>query len=153
MCTRRFLIALVPAALIRAAADDEIRDLLALIASALAEADLRRVFDQFDPDMPELPTLRAHLEALTTQANVLSSIVVVESVEEEGACRADLDWVMEIRSKNVTGFIEQRRALVKCAFRKVKRKWRIVGLSPVSFFAPVSRAAGAPRQAPRNPAA
>jgi hypothetical protein len=122
-----------------AATDDEIRDVLALIASALAEANPAGLFEQFDPGMPELPTLRSHLEALMTHANVLSSIELVEGAGDGGNYTADLDWILEIRPKPETGPLERRRERIKCAFRKQKRRWRVVSLAPVSFFAPSTR--------------
>jgi hypothetical protein len=148
MIARRSLLLLSVAGLLPAAVDDEIRDVLAVIASALAESNLLNVFAQFDPDMPQFPELRAHLEALAAQATIASSVVVIEGEQAENRYTAALDWMMEIRPLAVGAKLQQRRERVRCTFRKTGRKWRIVSLEPIAFFAPLNSAAGVVRPAP-----
>jgi hypothetical protein len=148
MIGRRALLWLPAAGLLRAGVDDEIRDVLAVIASALADSNLLNVFEQFDPETPQLAQLRAHLEALTAQAAVASSIVVLQGERQGDRYTATLDWSMEIRPYAVGARLERRRERMPCAFRNQGRKWRITLLEPVAFFAPLKLAAGAGPQAP-----
>jgi hypothetical protein len=151
MIARRAFLLLPAVRLLRAAVDEEIRDVLAVIASALADNNLLNVFAQFDPGMPQLSELRAHLEALTAQAAVASSIVVLEGAQEEDRYEAALDWMMEIRPLAVGARLEHRRERVRCSFRKQRRKWRITSLEPVAFFAPLKPTASAAQRAPHIP--
>ena len=147
MIARRALWLLPCAGLLRAAVDDEIRDVLAVIAAALADSNLLNVFAQFDRDMPQLPLLRSHLQALTAEASVASSILVIEGSQEQDRYHAVLDWIMELRPAAVGGKLERRRAQVRCSFGKQGRRWRITALEPVAFFAPLKQGASAARPA------
>ena len=151
MIPRRAVLLLPAARLLRAGVDEEIRDVLAVIASALADNNLLNVFAQFDPAMPDLALLRTHLEALTAQAAVASSVVVAEGAQEEDRYNAVLDWMMEIRPFAVGAKLERRRERVRCSFRKERRKWRITALEPVAFFAPLKPSANAAPPAPPIP--
>jgi hypothetical protein len=146
MIARRAVLGLPLALGATAAVDEDIRDVLAVIASALAESNLLNVFAQFDPSMEGLPLLRRHLEALTVEAEVASSIVVLEGAQEGDRYTAVLDWIMEIRpSAAGGGRSSRRRERVRCAFRKLKRKWKITALEPLAFFEPLTPAADAAR--------
>jgi hypothetical protein len=150
MIARRALLWISAAGLCSATVDEEIRDVLAVIASALADSNLLNVFAQFDRDTPNLALLRAHLEALTAQAAVASSIIVLEGNQEGDRYMAALDWSMEIRPYAVGAKLERRRERIQCAFRKQRRKWRITTLAPVAFLAPLKLAADAGPQALPN---
>lgn len=150
MIARRTVLAFPLALRATAAVDEDIRDVLAVIASALAESNLLHVFAQFDPEMEGLAVLRRHLETLTGQAAVASSIVVLEGAQEEDRYAAVLDWIMEIRPLAGVGGASRRRERVRCAFRKLKRKWKISALEPLAFFEPLKPAAGAAPPASRT---
>jgi hypothetical protein len=137
MISRRELLLLValPSAL-RGAISEEIRDVFALVASALAEGNPANLMEQFDTAMPEYRDLRSSLEALTAHAWVASSIRVDSEQGDEKSYSVELDWLMEIRPRGFRAQVERRRETVRCTLRKRRRRWLITAIGPISFFAP-----------------
>jgi hypothetical protein len=121
---------------LRGAVSDEIRDVFASIASALSEGNSLGLMEQFDPAMEEYAALRDALEALVSQAVVLSSIRIATEAGQENTYAVELDWLMEIRPRAEAAGIERRREMVRCRLEKRRKKWRITSLEPVMFFRP-----------------
>jgi len=103
-------------------------DLVAPLATALANGDADGFAASLPKDLPNRTELRANIEALIAHADVTSSVDVVNS--EKGS--AELDWYMQIRSRQTAGVVERRRGAVKIEWRKKK----LISLEPASFFAP-----------------
>lgn len=125
---------------------EEIIDLLARMATALSEGNPAMFLDAFDRTMPGYAGLESHVFALLSQAQVASS---VKLTEDEGDARhrlVELDWLLEIRSKQAAGPTERRQQTVRARLERRKKAWKIVLLEPISLFAPSTlRPGGAPR--------
>lgn len=80
--------------------------------------------------------LRADIGALTAHRRIASSVSV--GVPEGGPEQwtASVDWLLELTPKLDPGPVERRRQTLRVSVRKRGKRWRIVGLAPVGFFAP-----------------
>jgi hypothetical protein len=133
MARRVFLMAL--AAPLLADARQEILDLVTEMASALSEGNGLAFLDHVDHSMRDYEKLERNIMALTAQNEVTSSIALLTEDGDDHARSADLDWFLQIRSREQTGPLERRRQTVKCGLERGKKKWRVVSLEPISFFA------------------
>jgi hypothetical protein len=126
--TRRTLLLLLPAASILSADDrTDALDAIARLASALSDGEVAMAGDILPRDAPNYEELRANLRALIQQAEVTSSVEVLDAAEGS----ATLDWYMEIRSRETRSILERRRGKVSIRFRRK----RLVSLEPASMFA------------------
>ena len=68
-----------------------------------------------------------------------SGFQCLEIVSDQGddvRRQLELDWFLQIRSKLATGPLERRRDKVTCRLERKKKRWKVVSLEPVKFFAP-----------------
>jgi hypothetical protein len=119
-------------------ADDaaDVWDLLSHVAGALSEGNVVEFLKAFDHSMPGYSTLEANVTALVRDYQVGSSI---EPITEEGNSRArtlDLDWFLELVEQEDNTNVTRRREKVRCRVAKMGKKWKIVSLEPLAFFAP-----------------
>ena len=114
---------------------DDIIDLFASMAAALSEINVPQFMDAFDKDMPDYERIRAGVAALVNQAEVASSVEPLKDEGDESKRTVDLDWYLEIRSLAPDGPLVRRRQVVHCELRKEKKRWKIVSLKPLDFFA------------------
>ncbi|MCU1275976.1 MAG: hypothetical protein JWO48_3407 [Bryobacterales bacterium] len=137
--TRRgWLIALAAPLLAPLLADvrQDILDLFTAMASALSEGNGLAFLEHIDHAMPDYEKLEQNVLALVAQNEVLSSIDVLKQEGNNEEQTVELDWFLQIRSREETGPLERRRQIVKCRLRRTKKKWKVVSLEPISFFAP-----------------
>lgn len=106
------------------------------MAAALSEINVPQFMDAFDKDMPDYDRIRAGVAALVNQAEVASSVEPLKDEGDESKRTVDLDWYLEIRSLAPDGPLVRRRQVVHCELRKEKKRWKIVSLKPLDFFAP-----------------
>ena len=114
-------------------------DLFASMAQALSAGNPADFLASFDPRMPDYRKLESHIFALLNQAEVTSSVELVQDQGDEQRRRVELDWILEIRSNQPAGFSERRRQLVKAALARRGKSWKITSLEPLTFFAPPNR--------------
>jgi len=121
---------LLLASVVAVVADDrtDALDAVAPLADALSNSDAQAFFRILPAEMPGRSDLRDNVAALMAQAEVSSSVEVI-NVEKD---TADLDWYMEIRSRETRSVVERRRGVVKIRFRKRRLQF----IEPASFFAP-----------------
>jgi len=133
--TRRgWLIAL--AAPLLAGAREDILDLFTAMASALSEGNGLAFLDHVDHSMPNYQKLEQNVLALVAQNEILSSLDVLKQEGTDEEQDVELDWFLQIRSREENGPLERRRHNVKCRLKRTKKKWKATSLEPVSFFAP-----------------
>ncbi len=133
--TRRgWLIAL--AAPLLADTKQDVLDLFTAMASALSEGNGLAFLDHIDHSMPDYQKLEQNVLALVAQNEVLTSIDVLKQEGTEEQQTVELDWFLQIRSREENGPLERRRQSVKCRLTHTKKKWKVMSLEPVSFFAP-----------------
>ncbi|HUK16877.1 MAG TPA: hypothetical protein VLW65_10705 [Bryobacteraceae bacterium] len=133
--TRRLLLLVSLAFCLRADSEQEVVDLIASAATGLS-ADNPDVFlDAFDPAMPGYDKLRDSILALTSAAKLSCSIDVKSNEGDDAARSLELDWILRIDHKDGSTGSTRRQQTVKCRLKKSGKKWRIVALEPVDFFA------------------
>jgi hypothetical protein len=117
-------------------AHGDVLEAVASMAAALTAVNVPEFMDAFDKNMPDYETLKENVTALVNQAEVTSSIEPVQEDGDEARRVVDLDWYIEVRSLLQDGPIVSRRQIIHCELRKEKKKWKVVSLKPLDFFAP-----------------
>jgi len=117
-------------------AQQQIFDLFSKIASALSDDDPAMFLESLDPAMPRLADFRRNLVALTDVADLSNSLEVVNETGDENARNAEVDWFLEIVGKSASHTVERRREVVKFRLERKGKKWKIVSIEPLQFFAP-----------------
>ena len=134
--TRRALRLVPLAARLRADSAQQVWDLFTSMASALSAGDASAFLNAFDTAMPGYEALRAGVTALLREAEVQSSIELVEEAGDDGRRTVELDWLVHIVYRQDGAVAERRRERVKLRVEKSGKKWRIASLEPLQFFAP-----------------
>ena len=137
--SRRAFLALLAAPL-AADSHQEVFDLLTEMASALSEGNALAFLKPIDRAMPDYQKLQDNVVALVAQNDLASSIEVLKDEGDDKRRRVELDWFLELRSHEIHGPYERCRKVVKCRLERDKKKWKIVALEPVDFFASPSPA-------------
>jgi hypothetical protein len=116
---------------------DEIVDVVSSMANALSTVNAPKFMDAIDKSMPDYDKLKSDVAALMNQAEVTSSIEMLEENGDEARRTVDLDWYLEVRSLSPDGPIVRRREVIHCELvRKDKKHWKVASLKPLDFFAP-----------------
>jgi hypothetical protein len=139
MRRRTFILALggaAGAARLRADAQQQVFDLFTRIASALSEDDPTIFLESVDQDMPHFQDFQNDLQALTGQAQLSNSIEAVSEEGDEAHRTEALDWFLEIVGKSESRPVERRRAVVNFRLERRGKRWKIVSIDPLHFFAP-----------------
>jgi hypothetical protein len=139
MTRRRAILAVASVSLAPPLDADDAGDIWELLTEAAAELSAGNAPDfmrAFDRSMPGYPVLAANVSGLTAAYEVESSIEML-SEEGSGSTRTvELDWYLElIEQQDETNTI-RRRDRVTCRLMKLGKKWKIVALEPLAFFAP-----------------
>ncbi len=119
-------------------AHDEVVDLFASMAAALAEINVAQFMDAFDKSAPDYGKLKDEVTALVKQAEISSSVEPLKDEGDDNKRLVEMDWVLEIRSLIPDGPLVRRREIIRCELRKDKKRWKIVALKPIEFFAPAN---------------
>ena len=114
---------------------EEVVDLITSAAASLSAGNAAAFLAAFDRAMPGYEKLRANVAALERQAEVQSFIDLVEDEGDDRRRSVELDWVLRIRREQ-EATASRRQQRVKIRVEKSGRKWRIVALEPLEFFAP-----------------
>ena len=114
----------------------EIAGIVGSMAAALADDNIPGFMAPFEKDMPEYDRLRSDVAALIGQAELTSDIEPVNDEGDAAKRSVDLDWTMQIRSREMAGPLVQRRQTIHVQLVKMKKGWRITSISPLDFFAP-----------------
>ena len=134
--TRRALLLVPLAARLRADSAQQVWDLFTSMASALSAGDAAAFLNAFNPAMPGYEALRAGVTALLSEAEVQSSIELVEDQGDDRSRTVELDWLGHIVDRQDGALAERRQQRVKCRVQKSGKKWRVESLDPLQFFAP-----------------
>ena len=149
---RSVVLASVVAAFACADAHDDVVEVVTSMAGALSDTgddtsshspSVSRFMSAFSKDMPDRDTLEKNVTALVNNADVSSSIEPLTEDGNDQTYKIDLDWLLEIRSLEADGPLVRRREVVHCELRKEdtgknKKRWKIIALKPIDFFAPAS---------------
>jgi hypothetical protein len=115
-----------------ASADDrsDVLDAVAPLASALSSGDAAAFLGGFDKNMPGFDELSANVNALLAQAVITSSVEFISRGKDD---TAQLEWYMEVKSKEEEGSLERRRETITIRLGKGK----LLSITPVTFFRPM----------------
>jgi Fe-S-cluster formation regulator IscX/YfhJ len=117
-------------------AQQQIFDLFTKIASALSDDDPAMFIEAVDPGMPNFQDFRRDVVALTDLADVTNSIEVLSDTGDDTHRAEELDWFLEIVGKSDPHPMERRREVLKFRLERKGKKWKIVSIEPLHFFAP-----------------
>ena len=143
--TRRVLLLASLAAGLRADSEDDTWELVASAARALVEAtalappnrgSAAPFLSYFDPKMPGYETLRNNVTALIEQVDLHSTIDPLGNEGTDQARQLKLNWLLTMTDPGTSVISTRREEVIQCRLARQGRKWRIVSLEPVSFFAP-----------------
>jgi hypothetical protein len=137
MQRRAFLVMGAAASRVFAAdAQQQVFDLFTRIAGALSDDDPAMFVEAVDPDMPHFQDFRRDIVALTDLADLTNSIEVLSDTGDDTHRAEELDWFLEIVDKSQSHHLERRREVVKFKLERKGKKWKIVSIDPLHFFAP-----------------
>jgi hypothetical protein len=117
-------------------AHSDVLDLFASMTSKLSDDNAAGFMDGFDKSMPDYGKLREWIAGLIAQAEVSSTIESIKDEGDETKRSVDLDWTMQIRSREASGPLVERQQTVHAELVKQKKRWRIVSIAPLDFFEP-----------------
>jgi hypothetical protein len=117
-------------------AQQQVFDLFSKIASALSDDDAAMFIEAVDPGMPHFEDFRRDVVALTDLADLTNSIEVLSDTGDDTHRAEELDWFLEIVGKSEPHSLERRRETVKFRLERKSKKWKIMSIDPLSFFAP-----------------
>ena len=123
---------------LRADAHDDIVDLFASMAAALSEINVAQFMDAFDKSTSDYEKLKNAVTALVAQGEISSSVEPLKDEGGESTRSVEVDWVLDIRSLTPDGPLVRRREVIRCELRKDKKRWKIVSIKPIEFFAPAT---------------
>lgn len=80
--------------------------------------------------------LETYMVALTSQNDLASSVQVLENTQEGEDRVLRVDWLLQIRPLSGIGKVENRQQILSLRLTPAKKRWKIIGLTPVEFFRP-----------------
>ncbi|WP_031499781.1 hypothetical protein [Bryobacter aggregatus] len=132
---RRNALALIGASLtLHAEVRDELREVLAGMATSLSAANFSAFFKSIDKAMPGYPELRQQITGLCEMADISSSIEIQTATGDATHQTALIDWYMNLKPLSERIVNEQRRESLTFQFEKRGKKWIITKIDPISFF-------------------
>jgi hypothetical protein len=100
-------------------------------------ANARKFMEAFDPAMPGYAPLRDRVLALEQGADIESSVDLVKNDGDDRVRTIEVDWSLNLVSRETSVTAVQRRQTVTCRLEKQGKKWRVTGLEPQELFAPM----------------
>jgi hypothetical protein len=135
--TRRAALGILAAAIpVSADSESEVWDVIAAMAAALAEDNPPAFLKPIDPQIPGYGELSENLEAMVQQADVHSSIAPLGNEGNDVSRTLELDWELRLTRKGAAPRMQVREQAIKVALHRDAKRWRVVKLDPVAFFAP-----------------
>lgn len=129
-----FLVAL---SFVRADPPPEVTDLIARAAGALSDSNVPAFMKGIDKAMPDYGKIETQVTALLDQATVGSSVTVRSDKGDDHKRDLELDWFLEIKSREPEGPLVRRHEIIQCEVARRDGKWKIAKIAPLSFFAPL----------------
>ncbi len=130
---RRSFLALVGAALV-AETGDELRDVVADMATSLSAGNYSAFSKRIDRAMPGYEEFRRQVEGLTAYAELSSSIELQSNTGDAQKQTAKLDWYLRIKPRDEQAVSVQRRQTLTVDFLKRGKQWIVTSIEPRDFF-------------------
>jgi hypothetical protein len=133
---RRLMLLAILASTVWADPRQEVYDLLGTMASGLSEGNAQQFLDAFDRSMKGYSELAANVRALVVQGDVMSTIEFIDDAGDGQRHTMRVDWLLQLADKDHSALVVRRENTIEFRVEKQKKKWRIVSLAPLDFFAP-----------------
>ena len=120
-------------------AEADVWEVVAGMAAGLAEPNVAAFLKPIEQALPGYETLATNVRAMLDQAEVESNIRPLRNEGSETARTLELDWQLRLKRKAEDGDgprMVSREEAVTMRFRKDGKKWLVVKLEPLAFFAP-----------------
>jgi hypothetical protein len=114
----------------------EIVELFGSMTAALADDNGAGFMHGFDKNMPGYDKLKEYIDGLIRVAEATSDIAGISDEGDEQKRTVEMDWILDIRSREGAGPSVRREETVKMTVLKQNKRWRIVSIAPIDFFAP-----------------
>ena len=117
---------------------EEITGELAGIASDFSSSNADGIIKRMASTMPGRGALEENLRDMLQVAQVATTIEVREWTAAGARTIVILDWFLEMRRAGDGSVLatQRRRQLVRAEWEKQGKRWKIVALKPLEFFAP-----------------
>jgi len=115
------------------------------MAAALSAANPQEFLTAFDKSMPGYQKLSDSVTALIREFEPQSSVDFNKDDGDDRKRTVEADWLLVLRPLDNANFKNahaevlasaQREQVLKCTVEKEGRKWKVVSLEPLDFFAP-----------------
>jgi hypothetical protein len=137
--TRRELLVLMGSAAalpVRADSASEVWDVVAAMAAALAEDNAPGFLKPVDLRTPGYDLLAQDVTGMLMQAEAQSGILPVRNEGDDWGRTVEVNWELRLRRKGNDLRTETRRVPVTLRFVREGKRWKVVGMDPISLFAP-----------------
>jgi hypothetical protein len=108
-------------------------------AAALQNEDAEPQLEQFDRSMRGIDDLKTAVIALWTQFQIDPSLDLKANEGDDTHRTLQIDWILTLKNPQDPVDSTRREQSVVCGVEKRGKAWRIVSLSPISFFAPAKK--------------
>ena len=121
-------------ALLFASTEDELRGILASMATDLSAGNVSGFLNPIDKNLPGRDAFRQQLVGMIQAADHNSSIQIQTTSGTAEKQVAKVDWYLDFRSKGDSMIFHQQREVLTIEFTKRGKRWSITALEPRSFF-------------------
>jgi hypothetical protein len=121
-------------ALFFAGAEDDIRNLLASMATDLSAGNISGFLKATDKNLAARDELRQQLVGLTSAYDINSSVQVQTSSGGDEQQTAQVDWYISGRSRSDNSISIQRREVLAIDFKRINKRWLVTRIEPRAFF-------------------
>ena len=130
---------------LRADSAQQVWDLFGDMAASLSAANPQEFLAAFDKAMPGYQKLSDNVTALLHGFDIQSSVEFNKNEGDDQKREVEADWLMILHPvengmyaspKGEVMASDRREQVLKCTVAKQGRKWKMVALGPVEFFAP-----------------
>ena len=121
-------------ALLFSSTEDELREILAAMATDLSEGNISGFLNHVDKNLPARDEFRQQLVGMVQAADHNSSIQIQTASGTAEKQVAKVDWYLDFRSKGDSMIFHQQREVLTIEFTKRGKRWMITALEPRAFF-------------------
>ena len=114
----------------------DVVDLFASMTAALSEENPAGFLKAFDRGAASLDALKRDVQGLVLTYEVGSSVEVLKDEGDGQKRTVELDWFLELRSRQAGGPTVRRREVIQCELALRDKRWRIVSMTPLTLFRP-----------------
>jgi hypothetical protein len=132
---RLWLIPVALAVCLAADVHQDVLDFFTDLAASLSANDAQQFLAAFDPNMPGYAKLRDGVTGLTRAGDIESSVVVAGDDGDATHRSVEVDWRLRVKNNMTATASMPREQRLECKLEKRGKKWKIVSLDPVGYFA------------------